>query len=462
MHEGRRTLWLALGLCLALRVIPLLLWPAEPCVRDECTYLKISESLARGDGMIDTAGWLWAPGYPFLVSLHERLVGWGSVIKLTQVFVALANTALLWRLARCALRDGTEPGEAHARRAADIAALLYATSPSLAFYAISVWSETIYTTLLLGALLALLAARDHVEAGPRRALGVAAGAGALLGACVLFRGVATYMLPFFAAGLLWGRARRPRALAQLAALALAAGVVVAPYSLTASREYDAPIVSDRTLGQMMWLGNNGFDPVSFDYGNGVLSPRALDRHTDAGRPHCASERDLVARDDCERAAGFAWIRMYPLEFARRIPVRVAQLLTPHSLLTRHLRWGNWQGMPQPLKEAVILGGALSSLTAVLLGALGLVAWGRGAASATISGLLLYHVAAIAALAGLSRYRAPLEPLLMVFAGAVLADLAGTRARLTGGRRWLAIVGMCALVPLCLWYLPAGWTWWRSW
>lgn len=466
--RDRRLLGLAMGLCLLLRVVPLAIWPNERCVRDECTYLTVADGFAAGEGMTASAGWLWAPGYPFLVSLHDRLIGWGSAIKLTQAFVSVGTTGLVYLLALRLLRprrpDGLpdEASEARTRRAAGMAALLYALSPSLAFYTISVWSETLYTTALLGALLALFRARDRLGGSGTAALRSAAAAGALLGVCVLFRGIATYMLPFFATGLLWGRLRQGRAWAQSAALALCAGLVVAPYSVYASQKFDALVVSDRTLGQMMYLGNNGFDPITFDFGNGTLSPRALDRHAAAGRPHCAPEDQTIERDDCERAAGAQWIRMFPAEFLARVPLRVAQMLTPHSLLTRHLRWGHWQGMPQPMKETLVIWGAVWSLGAVWLGAVGLAAWGGGATGATITGLLLYHVAAIAALAGLSRYRAPLEPLLMIFAAAVLVDASGTARRLIGWRRAAMFAALLALVPLTLWFLPAGWTWWRTW
>ena len=45
---------------------------------------------------------------------------------------------------------------------------------------------------------------------------------------------------------------------------------MAPYSIYISKKMDAMVISDRTLGQMMWLGNNTFDPITFDYGNGQL------------------------------------------------------------------------------------------------------------------------------------------------------------------------------------------------
>ena len=48
------------------------------CVRDECTYLRLSERILEGEGMTASNGWIWAPGYPFLLALHEGLTGYGA------------------------------------------------------------------------------------------------------------------------------------------------------------------------------------------------------------------------------------------------------------------------------------------------------------------------------------------------------------------------------------------------
>ena len=79
-------------------------------------------------------------------------------------------------------------------------------------------------------------------------------------------------------------------------------------------------------------------------------------------------------------------------------------------------------------------------------------------------ILLYHCAAIAALAGLSRYRVPLEPLLMVYGAGLIArpDLVWQGLREERWRCVLAVLVMLWVIPLTLWFLPAGWTWWRSW
>jgi hypothetical protein len=76
----------------------------------------------------------------------------------------------------------------------------------------------------------------------------------------------------------------------------------------------------------------------------------------------------------------------------------------------------------------------------------------------------YHLAAVGSLAGLSRYRLPLEVLWLPFAGVFLASplttlhaLAGSRPRLAG-----ALVTIALLLPLLLWFLPAGFPRWKYW
>ena len=456
-----------------LRVLPLALWPADRCVRDECTYLKLALRMAAGEGMTSSSGWLWAPGYPFLLALHRWIFGYASAIKGTQVVVAALCTLLVYRLAlwAAAAFDGTREavaaGEAppRARRVALWAAGLYAFSPHQAFFAGRLWSEVIYSALLMGAVLFMLAARRALDGGRLRAVwSRAALVGVSIGACMLFRGVATYMLPIFGVALLWGHWRRPRAWAQAVLVSLVAGLVVAPYSAYATRKFGAFVLTDRTLGQMMWLGDNDFDPIGFDYGNGQLSRRAFKRTREKGREPCATRSRAMERDACMTEEGIAWIRAHPLEFVERMPVRVAQMLTPHTLLTRHLRWGRFKGMPWWMDELIVLWTVLWSLVVLWGGALGLVARGRGGQGVLIAGVLLYHLAAVAALAGISRYRVPLEPLLMIYAAPLLVEPRATLGRLRAEpwRGLVAVLVMAALVPLVLWFLPAGWPEWRTW
>jgi len=389
------------------------------------------------------------------MAIFKKVIGWGDTIKGLQVIVSMLTGILIYRLA------GRMGDAATAKRRARIVAGLYLLSPTQIFFTMSLWSECLYGALLLLALWVFLNAREGANESLRNGLKGAVLLGVLVGCCMLFRGVATYMIPIFAVGLLW-RQLSGIGVAQVGAMMLGTVLTVGPYSLYATKKFDDVVITDRTLGQMMWLGNNDFMSITFDWGNGTLSRRAWKRHTSQGRKPCGNKNDAIGRDQCQTEAGVEWIKANPEEFVRRMPVRVAQLLNPHSFLTRHLRWGEWRGLPQFVDEALIMWNLGWSLLVMLVGSVGLCVRGRGASAILIGGILLYHIAAISLLAGLTRYRVPLEPLLMVFGGMVLADPRSTLAELSGWRLLLCVTVLTVVVPLVLWYLPTGWMWWRTW
>ncbi len=436
-----RAVWWALFLAAWLRFLPMAMWPMQPCVRDECSYMKLAERILEGDGVTPVAaGWLWAPGYPYLMAAHEALFGYSATVKGTQTVLFLLILPVVYRLTREVL---------------DVAAarwvlFLLALSPTLIFFSTTLWSEVIYIVVLFGALSGLGWARDGAPA--RAAL-----PGALVGLCVLFRGVATYMLPVFAVGLLWQRWRERRAWSGVIALVLAAALVVAPYSVSTTKRWGGMVISDRTMGQMMWLGNNTFPPITFDWGNGTLSAPDFAEARRIGRERCDKGLGPIGWDDCERAGGVAWIKDNPGEFVSRVPMRLAQLMNPHSFLTRHLRWTKWseiQGLP---RESLYYLVVLWSFIAAIGGTVGAFARGRGWLLVVTGGLVLYHGAAISLLAGLSRYRVPLDAIWMVWAAALLSNPRESLRQLQA-HRWRKVgcaVSLAVLLPLMLWYLPAG-------
>ncbi|MEC7983807.1 MAG: glycosyltransferase family 39 protein [Myxococcota bacterium] len=448
-----KRLWFIIAIGILLRSLPIMIWGASGCVRDECTYLRLCMYLLRGEGMVAPVGWLWAPGYPFLLAVHKYLFGYAFLIKGTQLICAALVMALLYQMGK-------------SRKVGLYAAALYAFSPSQIFFGQSLWSECIYGALLVFVLYVF----DNVVRKKTIRYLLVLGGG--IGLCVLFRGVATYMLPIFCFALFFGKKLMRNAPLELfrynSAVILGFLLVVTPYSVYVSQKFERFIISDRTIGQMMWLGNNDFEPVTFDWGTGQLSKRAFERHTELGRDRCAKRprtrekaelnRWAMALEDCETQNGVAWIQEHPAEFLQRIPLRIAQLLNPHSFLTRTIRSGKWQGIPEWLDEVLILWGALWSLFVVLGGTAGLILRGRGERARLITLILLYHLCAISLLAGLTRYRIPLEPLLMLYAAQLMEP------RTTAIPRWrffVLILIMVFLVPLSIYFLPTGWSWWRT-
>ncbi len=417
----------------ALRILPLLLWPDSPCTRDDCTYLTLAHGLVEGKGMVGTHGWLWAPGYPYFLAFHERWFGDANAARWTQALISGASVPLVAALAK---PFGSRP--------AQVAAWLQAVSPTQVFFSVNLWSEGIYTTLLLGSLVAM----QHSVKG---SAWWAAASGALAGACILFRGMAIGILPAIA--MAFDRKR-------LAVALLACAVVVVPYSLSASARFGGPVLADRTLGQMMWLGNNTFAPVTFDWENGAITEERYRFATAGGRGHCAFENDPLRQDRCEVEAGADWIVGHPAAFIERIPVRLAQLLNPHSFLTRHLRLAYWKGMPHWLDELLIVVTVVVSSISILGGIIGWTRHGYGAFARSSAALVVWHVLVISVLAGLTRYRVPLEPIGCVWFATLFSERAlPPSSRI---RRWVGGVIVVMAAAEMLWFLPSAWPTWRVW
>jgi hypothetical protein len=462
-----RRLVILVAVTVVLRLVATAAWPFESCVRDECMYQFTADRMYHGLGMTSSNGWLWAPGYVALLALHQLVTGgYAGTIQITQAFVSAMAAVTIFRIVQRVYPD-PDPGDVppfdapafpgQKDRPALVASWLYALCPTFVFFSSSLWSETFYGLFLLLAMKHGALARE----GPRKH---AALAGFWVGACVLLRGVAQYLVPIFAFTILWRRFAARSAWASAGILVGCAVLTVAPYATYASLKFDSLVISDRTVGQMMWLGDNDFPPVTFDTGIGLLTDTLYDTVTGRGRKHCAGKDQPIERDSCETAAGIAWIEANPKEFARRIPVRLAQLFDPNSFLTRHLRMGRWHGLPQRAKEALCALVVLWSFVTVLAGGVG--AWLKRGGSFRQNVVLTsaYHLAAVAALAGLSRYRVPLDTLWMTFAGAVLARPATTLADLRSSPWRLAgaVLTVALLLPLLLWYLPSGFPWWQEW
>ena len=149
------------------------------------------------------------------------------------------------------------------------------------------------------------------------------------------------------------------------------------------------------------------------------------------------------------------------------PERAAQLLAPHSFLTRHLRWGRWRGLPDAVDEALIgLVVAFSFLTLVG-GTIGIGARGKGR-----QGLVRGDRRANRALPR-RRHHGPRGPHALSRAAGAPLDGVRRRAarrpegRLGGapretGRMAATIVVTGILLVLMLRFLPASWPAWGSW
>ncbi|MFT6820629.1 MAG: 4-amino-4-deoxy-L-arabinose transferase-like glycosyltransferase [Myxococcota bacterium] len=440
-------LWGAIGVAFLLRMLPMLIWGENGCMRDECAYVGLATGIVDGQGLQPAQRWLWAPLYPYL------LAGWSTVaniasFKRVQVVLSLGNLALLYAIGH----------RVEGRRVARIAAWVFALHPTLIYFSGRLWTEAVFLFLLTAAIALIPWVRDG---RPWRG----AALGATLAACALTRGMGVYLAPMFLVALVWPTNDWPDGLRRYgkhAAITLAATLLaIAPYSYSASTTHGGFIISDVTLGEVAYNGNNDFPAPTWDLGNGLVGTETLQRVLSSGRERCDSSLSVVDAKDCEVERAKEWVLAHPAEFARRIPLRWAQLLNPNSFLTRHIRIGLWRGLPHWVRDLIALSVIFTSVLLTFGGTLGLIGRGKGALSMVSVGLALYVFAVVGCLFGVSRFRLPLVPLWIVWTAVFLAAPRATLQTIRGSkwRLTLAIAAIIGLVPLVSWFLLAGFPAW---
>lgn len=446
-------LWAALVLGLVVRALPMAIWPPGECLRDECIYRGMAEGIFHGE-ILDTShkGWLPSPGYPYLLAYMKGWFGSMHSVKPLQIALSLASSAVTYGITL----------EVADRRAARIAAVLFALNPTLAWFTQRMWIETIYIFFLLAAVAAMMAAWRSGKLGP------AALSGVMMGGAILFRGVATYLPPFWVLAAIyptegdpftldaWVRSARRR-WHGAAAFLLATVLVVMPYSIYGSRTYGGFMVTDATAGHVLFLGNNDFPPLTFDYGNGMLTEPIFSKYLSTGRRPCRRDVPPVQSTKCEVAAAVDWAKEHPDKFLARVPLRIAQLLNPNSFLTRHVRWGYWPGFPWWAKETLVVSIIALSTALTLVGTAAAWARANGPYAMMAVGTTLYTVFTIAIMYGMTRFRLPLEALWTVWLAMFLAEPRATLAALqaTPWRLAGALLTVLPLAALLFRYLPTG-------
>ena len=236
----------ALGLVLRL-AFALLYWTAQPMTRDEHEYLALARGIVTGAGFtypgdveIGTGQQVGrAPGYPLFLALLDagRPVPQAvpTRVKVAQSFV---GALIVWLIGLLAFNSvGPRAGVA--------AALVAAVYPPLIVMAAYALSETVYCALALGTALVLQKAVDRSD------WRLGALAGAVAGAATLTRPA---MLVFLALAGTWILLRRQYA--TVIALAVAAAVIVAPWTLRNVRVYDRFVLIASEGGVTFWTGNH--------------------------------------------------------------------------------------------------------------------------------------------------------------------------------------------------------------
>ena len=438
--------WIVLGSA-ALKLLLIGLLTGMPCSHDQCDYIDLATRLAAGQGLQVHDGYLWPPGFIALLAACRILAGDG--LTLPRLLQALASTATIPFVFAIGRRM-------YGARAGLAAAALFAFDPTLVAFTHYLWPETLYLALFIPAFWLILTSAETGSNLPRIALG-----GLLLGLAALVKGVALYVAPMAMIWLILEARRQPDskargALALLLPAVLLAGatlVPILPWTLRNWVVLDRFPVLEATAGRNLYIGTNLPPPSNWDLG---FDER---RRVHGGRPRC-TEPNVVDADRCERHNAWQFIREHPGLMLSRIPLKLADLLNPSSFLIRHARLGKY---PHPFSasEARLLTLLTSGtwMVTAALGLAGLVLIPRVRGRGLVMAILGYHLAVHAVTFGMTRFRLPMVPLLMLAAGPLLAhswrrlpgfgaNAADQRAGLPSGwRLGAALLGVAVLVLL---------------
>lgn len=421
MRAGTALLAILL-LALALRLGTAAAWAPE-VVADAADYDRLARHLVAGDGFVNPRGepTSWRPpGYPlFVAGVYEVAGASAGAVRWSQAVVGTGSVALAYAVG--ALASGPGVGL--------VAAAIVALDPAQISSVSRLLSEALFTFLLLAATALLLLARRRRGRG---AVLAAVGAGAVLGAGVLTRGW-LILYPALVAGALLVTRRRGEPVGGIggwgraAALLLAFGVVLLPWTLRNHRVHDAFVPVSTQVGAGFYAAQN---PPG-GYVMGVLPDDEVTRAA-AELPEPEASRALLR-------AGLDSLAADPAGAARTELLKLLYLVVPLD----------WEVLPgygafNPGWAFV----ALWTLIALYLRFLSRAPDRSG--SPTFPGWpvwlpALYLVWIALVFYGSPRLRLPVEPLLAVVAAYGIVSLARSR----GGRRaWTAVLGTVAVL-LCI-------------
>jgi 4-amino-4-deoxy-L-arabinose transferase-like glycosyltransferase len=388
-----------------------LLWiarvhPAVDVINDAGYYDHFGSSIESGAGYVMPDGEptaFWPVGYPATLAAIYRLFGRRpEAAAVFNCLVDTTTTVLIYVLARRWL----------ARRAALLAALVYAVLPGPVTFTSLTLSEPWFTCLLTAALTVLAWADVRLD---RRwwpvAFGMlAAAAGYVRGQALPLPLVAAMW--FLVAGVGMARALRFGAVA-LAVVLLA----TLPWAARNSRVFGEPTFLSTNVGQDFWTGHHEGADGGLAYEDQIAFA-ALYEHL----PRPERER-AINRDGLRQ--GFAYLLSHPEEEVRLSANKLVRLYRDDL---DGIRWNEQHGSApiftsaeRRAMRAVVTAGYWAAIGLGLVGlACGWRRRARWAAFCTlaVAGWTAVHVLFFAE----PRFHAPILPLVAVAAGAALASL----------------------------------------
>lgn len=407
---GSPIIWIV---CLSTALKLALLWPVAGMApqADEREYLFAARAISTTgvpaylDPSFDEAH--FEPVFPHFLAACRYLAGdegFVHLARLVQVVLSSIGILFVYGISRRFLSD----------RGAAIAAGLTAFNPTQVAFTHYFWSESLYTFFLLATV--LLVIRSQEGARWKTCLG----AGLVGGMAALTRSAFAVQIPVVLAWVMC-RGRGSRREQTLSAALFAAGclAVILPWSVRNTVRFGRFLLISTNGGMAFAMAANPIAPANFDLG----FPNWFEewnRYREAHGPDYEGviplsprpeAENIVERNDISVRRGLVFMLRHPgltVEFSL---VRLKYIVNPTSYFVRSLRLGRYPYLDGFLEELLVLVTLSFSMFVMGFFALGLFVrpWPRE--KTLLAWIVLGNVVVCALLVALSRYRAPLVPLM---------------------------------------------------
>lgn len=409
----RRALAAIAVVALALRVAWVLWVSREPTqiFLDPARYLGYARQIADGHGMVEgltgdpTA--YYPPGYPWFLGI----VAWLSSPFTDQVWLVAGLVQAVLGAASAVLA-GLVARRLAGRRAALVAAALFAIYPNLIFHTGVLLGETLYNFLFLAFLAVVLAKPWTVAFSTRRALA----SGVLLGLAVMVRPISLAVIPVLALAWLWARKDWSIAFRWSAALLAGVTLCIVPWTIRNQVRLGAFVPISTNTGDNLCIGHGEGATGSFTTLDACKVPYPF---TDGISAELASDKakQRIARHDLlanlDREPWLMWRRTYFMW------VRDGD----HDALfaAQSYRQDRWMAIPTEARLIWIADRVYWLVTAAGLVGLVLLARRKDPQAFLLVGATVMTAAVPLVFFGDSRFKVPVIPLLIIAAATLVAD-----------------------------------------
>lgn len=411
-------------LALLVRGVVLALLADIPTVNDENIHAALGVKVAAGARLGDAAG--KAPGVTLFYALIAKLVGPSLLaLRCGNIVVSSATAGMIYAA-------GQRIAGRRAGIAAGVGAALY---PTLVGFSHCLWAETLYLFFVVAALWAILDFRRR-PSWPRLVA-----AGLCLGLAALTREVGLVLTAMLALFLWWDGGLRRGALHGTVVVA-AAFLVVLPWSLHLwATTGDAALVT-RTTWLNLYVGNEdprasrrGVKPLLFQYHR--LGVTRSEREQEARRRTLAAIAGRMPWWPIEKL-----VELRDLLAPTSMPVR-RLLAPPKNPEVKRIGVGEWRYEfrfawldDQRFRVAASLVVVACYVGVAIFGAAGLVLLRDSRTALLLGAVLAAHVGPVLLAFGSTRFRLPIEPVLLLAAACAVTALPGAWREASIARRWL--------------------------